>query len=89
MILFTERPNFKYKPEHIKLWVTTVWDGMKPFTFSNLKLRREMLTLLIEKMIAHLNNPLLTSDFLMDSMDTRMFLFFLHIMQFTDHYFFF
>lgn len=54
-------------------WVTTVWDGMKPFTVQNLKLRREMLTLLIEKMLVNLKNPLVTADFLMDSMDNCMF----------------
>lgn len=44
---------------------------MKPFMTSNLKIRREMLTLLIEKMLINLNNPLVIADFLMDSMNTR------------------
>lgn len=71
MNLFKERPKFKYNLEQIKLWVTTVWEGMKPFMVANAKIRREMLTLLIEKMLMHLNNPLVTADFLMNSMDTR------------------
>lgn len=62
--------------ELLKSWTTTVWDGMKPFMLSNAKIRREMLTLLIEKMLVYLNNPLVTADFLMDSMDTRMFEYF-------------
>lgn len=70
-----ERPQFKYNSEQLKSWVTVVWDDMKPFMLSNIKIRREMLTLLIEKMQMHLNNPLVTADFLMDSLDTRMFSF--------------
>lgn len=70
-----ERPQFKYNSEQLKTWVTEIWDGMKPFMSSNIKIRREMLTLLIEKMLMHLNNPLVTADFLMDSLDTRMFIF--------------
>jgi len=70
-----ERPQFKYNFEQLKSWVTVVWDDMKPFMLSNIKIRREMLTLLIEKMLMHLNNPLVTADFLMDSLDTRMFIF--------------
>lgn len=62
----------------MKTWVTTVWEGMKPFMLSNFKIRREMLTLLIEKMLMHLNNPLVTADFLMNSMDTRKFYFLCH-----------
>lgn len=73
MALFTERPQFKYNLEQIKFWVTTVWDDMKPFMLSNIRIRREMLTLLIEKMLMNLINPLVTADFLMNSMDTRMF----------------
>jgi len=69
-----ERPQFKYNSEQLKTWVTEIWDGMKPFMSSNIKIRREMLTLLIEKMLMHLNNPLVTADFLMDSLDTRMFI---------------
>ncbi|XP_025407658.1 nucleolar complex protein 4 homolog B isoform X1 [Sipha flava] len=65
-----KRPKFKYNSEQIKTWVTTVWEGMKPFMLSNSKIRREMLTLLIEKMLMHLKNPLVTADFLMNSMDT-------------------
>lgn len=72
MNLLKERPQFKYNSEQIKSWVTTVWDNMKPFMVSNAKIRREMLTLLIEKMLVNLNNPLVTADFLMDSMDSRM-----------------
>lgn len=70
-----ERPQFKYNSEQLKSWVTVVWDDMKPFMLSNIKIRRDMLTLLIEKMQMHLNNPLVTADFLMDSLDTRMFSF--------------
>lgn len=70
-----ERPQFKYNSEQLKSWVTIVWDEMKPFMLSNIKIRREMLTLLIEKMQMNLNNPLVTADFLMDSLDTRMFSF--------------
>lgn len=73
MTMFLERPQFKYNLEQIKIWVTTVWDAMKPFMLSNIKIRREMLTLLIEKMLMNLTNPLVNADFLMDSMDTRMF----------------
>ncbi|XP_060840353.1 nucleolar complex protein 4 homolog B [Rhopalosiphum padi] len=65
-----KRPQFKYNFEQLKSWVTVVWDDMKPFMLSNIKIRREMLTLLIEKMLMHLNNPLVTADFLMDSLDT-------------------
>jgi len=70
-----ERPQFKYNSEQLKSWVTIVWDEMKPFMLSNIKIRREMLTLLIEKMQMNLINPLVTADFLMDSLDTRMFSF--------------
>lgn len=76
--MFIDRPQFKYNLELIKSWVTTVWDGMKPFMISNAKVRRDMLTLLIEKMLGNLNNPLVTADFLMESMDTRMQYFFLY-----------
>lgn len=65
------RPQFKYNLQQIKLWTTTVWDNIKPFMISNVKIRREMLMLLIEKMLVHLNNPLTTADFLMDSINTR------------------
>jgi len=75
LICLIERPQFKYNSEQLKSWVTVVWDDMKPFMLSNIKIRREMLTLLIEKMQMHLNNPLVTADFLMDSLDTRMFSF--------------
>lgn len=64
------RPQFKYNLQQIKLWTTTVWDNIKPFMISNVKIRREMLMLLIEKMLVHLNNPLTTADFLMDSINT-------------------
>lgn len=73
MTLFIERPQFKFNLEQIKIWVTTVWNDMKPFMLSNIKIRREMLTLLIEKILMNLINPLVNADFLMDSMDTRMF----------------
>lgn len=78
-----ERPQFKYNSEQLKSWVTVVWDGMKPFMLSNIKIRREMLTLLIEKMQIHLNNPLVTADFLMDSLDTRMFSFIYYLYYFN------
>jgi len=42
---------------------------MKPFMMSNTKIRRDMLTLLIEKLLINLNNPVVTADFLMDSMN--------------------
>lgn len=70
--MFKERPQFKFNSEQIKSWVTKVWNDMKPF-MSNIKIQREMLTLLIEKMLINLNNPLVIADFLMNSMDTRMF----------------
>lgn len=73
MILLQERPQFKYNSKQLKLWITTVWDGIKPFMISNAKIRREMLTLLIEKILVNLNNPVITADFLMDSMNTRMY----------------
>jgi len=73
-----ERPQFKYNLEQLKSWVTVVWDGMKPFMLSNIKIRREMLTLLIEKIQMNLINPLVTADFLMDSLDTRMFIFYFY-----------
>jgi len=69
--LFKENSPFKYNSEQIKSWVSTVWDNMKPFVLSNYRIRREMLTLLIEKILVNLNNPLLTADLLMESMDTR------------------
>jgi hypothetical protein len=53
---------------------------------SNSKIRREMLTLLIEKMLMHLKNPLVTADFLMNSMDTRKF-YFLYFLN--DNFIFF
>lgn len=71
--MFKERPQFKFNSEQIKSWVTKVWDGMKPFMTSNIRIKREMLTLLIEKMLINLNNPVVIADFLMNSMDTRMF----------------
>jgi len=64
-----KRSQFKYNSEQMKSWVSAVWNGMKPFMLSNSRIRREMLTLLIEKILMNLNNPLLTADFLMESMD--------------------
>lgn len=74
MILLQDRPQFKYNSKQLKTWVTTVWDGMKPFMTSNAKIRREMLTLLIEQILVNLNNPVITADFLMDSMQTRTYI---------------
>lgn len=48
-----------------------VWEEMRPYMLSNNKIKRDMLTLLIEKMLVNLKNPVLTVDFLMSSMDTR------------------
>lgn len=73
MIFLQERPQFKFNSEQLKSWVTTVWDGMKPFMISNSKIKREMLMMLIEKMLVNLNNPVITTDLLMESMDTRMY----------------
>ncbi|XP_050428281.1 nucleolar complex protein 4 homolog [Adelges cooleyi] len=64
------RSIFRYNVDDIKRWVTTVWDEMRPLTISSVKIKREMLTILIEKMLVNLSAPVLTVDFLMSAMDT-------------------